>query len=129
MRRAYMLIDNKTNQFVSKGNSGRISWRSPYWIAFHLLRRRWNLKLEDNPLSDYSIMTVQSDGKTTINSAEYVLSKYPIYENYQNRLVSSHMGFECTVNGLSQMFNSDSLSGHALEKAKEVLKSRNINQI
>lgn len=129
MRRAYMLIDNKTNQFVSKGNSARMSWRSPYWIAYHLLRYRWNPKPEDNPLEGYSIMTVTSDGKTSIHSAESVLSKYPIYTDYENRVVTIHMGFPCTIKTLVKMVETNSLSAEAHAKAIELFKSRNINQI
>jgi hypothetical protein len=76
MRKLYLILDRRGN-FVAKGNSSKSAWRSLYWVHYHIGRY--------SNLNEYRVMTLYSDGKNEIVSANQALSALPSYKERINK--------------------------------------------
>jgi hypothetical protein len=106
MKKLYLILDKRGN-FESRGNSSKSAWRSLYWIHYHIVRYG-----NYGNLNEYRIMTLYSDGRNEIVSANQALSSLPSYKERINKEIERDLGVKCDINSLAELYKNGFIASH-----------------
>ena len=103
MRKLYLIL-NRRDQFEAHGNSSKSSWRSLYWVHYHIGRR--------GDLTDYRIITLYSSGRTEIESAIDAFSTLPSFKKTIDKEIERDLGVKCDLDSLNELYKKGFIASH-----------------